>query len=247
MNQLEGELMNPITDIDWRGLWTERDIKRKEPDNADYWDSRAQELGAYQEPDSKSRYTDSFIEYLELTPGETILDMGCGNGILAIPLAKAGHSVIACDFSPKMLEVLSQICAQTGTNGIDIRQFSWTDNWDDYGLTTDCVDVAFASRSIMVRDLWGAFERLNRVARRKVAVTLATDFGPRSTHKIGEETDGVSFLPDYIYGLNILFKMGYYPELRYISSLKKCSDGELRLIRWAFISWNVDTGFGELG
>jgi len=231
--------MNPINDIDWRGLWTERDIKRKEPDNAARWDARAHEFGTYHEPDSQSRYSDVFIEYLELLPGETVLDMGCGNGGLAIPLAKAGHSVLACDFSPKMLEALQQYSQQAGVTGIDTRQFSWTDDWASFGITPKSVDVAVASRSIMVRDLWDAFERLNRVARRKVAVTLATDLGPHPTQNAGESPDEDPLLPDYIYGLNILIKMGYYPELRYISSLKKNADDELNLIKWAFITWEV--------
>ena len=232
-------LMNPIVDIDWRNLWIERDIRRKEPDDAGYWDSRAQEFGTYHEPDSKSRYADSFIEYLELLPGESVFDMGCGNGGIAIPLARAGHAVLACDFSPKMLEVLAQYCEQDGITGIDMRELSWTDDWEAFGLVSNSVDVAVASRSIMVRDIWDAFERLCRVARRKAAVTLATDYGPRTTTLLGEEKDGVSFLPDYIYGLNILFKMGCHPELRYISSLKKYPDGSLRPIRWAFVSWDV--------
>ncbi|MCL2808103.1 MAG: class I SAM-dependent methyltransferase [Coriobacteriia bacterium] len=231
--------MNPLVDIDWRGLWTERDSKRKAPDDADYWDLRAQEFGAYQEGDNASGYSDSFIEFLELLPGETVLDMGCGNGGLAIPLAKAGHPVMAADFSPKMLEMLTQHCKDAGVQGIDVRQFSWTDNWEDSGIASKSVDVAVASRSIMVRDLWDAFERLGRVARRKAAATLATDFGPRSSHVIGEEKDGMPFLPDYIYGLNILFKMGYHPELRYISSLKREASGAFRSIKWAFISWEV--------
>ncbi|MCL2807642.1 MAG: hypothetical protein FWD27_05730 [Coriobacteriia bacterium] len=115
---------------------------------------------------------------------------------------------------------------------------SWEDDWKAHGITDKCVDVAIASRSTMVEDLWLAFEQLSRVARRKVAVTLATEFGPRTTKALGEVVSGMSFLPDYIYGLNILFKMGYHPELRYLHSDKKEDDGSIRNIQWAYISWN---------
>ncbi|MCL2756945.1 MAG: methyltransferase domain-containing protein [Coriobacteriia bacterium] len=228
-----------MTDIDWRKLWIERDVMRKEPDNVGYWNERAREFSNYHKPDSVSRYAEVFMEYLRLLPGESVFDMGCGNGGLAVPLARAGHPVFACDFSPKMLEVMTGYCAETAITGVLTRQLSWTDDWEACGITEKSVDVAIASRSIIVRDLWLAFERLNRVARRKVAATLATDLGPRATHSLGDTVEGISFLPDYIYGLNILFAMGYHPELRYINSLKKEDDNTLRPIKWAFISWDV--------
>jgi len=231
--------MNPITDLDWRRLWIERDSLRKEPETVEYWDSKARDLDSFRDLDTKSRYADLFIEYLDLAQRETVFDMGCGNGSLAIPLARAQHPVLACDFSPKMLEVLQQHCSDNNIRGIDIRQLAWADDWDASGIKAASFDVAIASRSLMVSDLWDAFERLGQVARRKVAITIATDFGPRYSYKVGQSVDGMTFLPDYIYAVNILFQMGYYPELRYIDSIKKDSTGKLRFIKWAYISWET--------
>ena len=53
-------------------------------------------------------YARDFLELAELRPDERVLDMGCGAGTLAIPLARAEHPVLACDFSPRMLEVLRE-------------------------------------------------------------------------------------------------------------------------------------------
>ena len=231
--------MNPICDIDWRELWIERDRKRKLPDGPEYWDGRAHEFSRYHEGDQMSKYSDTFLSYLGLAPGESVFDMGCGNGGIALPLARAGHPVVACDFSPKMLEVLTGNCVQSGIKGITTHLMAWTDDWESLGVTTKCVDVAVASRSIMVQDLWAALERLSSVARRKVAITLATDFGPHATCRLGDIVDGISYLPDYLYALNMVIKMGYQPELRYIKSVKKDKDGDFRLIRWAFISWDL--------
>lgn len=43
-----------------------------------------------------------------LCPGGAVLDLGAGTGRLAIPLARAGHEVIALDQAPKMLARLRQ-------------------------------------------------------------------------------------------------------------------------------------------
>ncbi len=41
-------------------------------------------------------------------PGETVLEIGCGTGTETLALARHGVSVIACDISSKMLQVLSK-------------------------------------------------------------------------------------------------------------------------------------------
>lgn len=43
------------------------------------------------------------LTLLNPQPGEQILDLGCGDGTLALQIQKAGSSVIAVDFSPSMI------------------------------------------------------------------------------------------------------------------------------------------------
>ena len=68
-----------------------------------YWDSRAFEFRAQA---SHQHYVEVFLSKCKLRPGDVVFDMGCGAGLLAIPLLEAGHSVIAADFSPAMLDLL---------------------------------------------------------------------------------------------------------------------------------------------
>src|SRR5262245_42586451 len=41
---------------------------------------------------------------LELQPGESVLDVGCGNGQFARRMAQLGARVLAVDLSPRMIE-----------------------------------------------------------------------------------------------------------------------------------------------
>jgi len=224
-------------DLDWRSLWKRRDELRKKPDDAEMWNSRANEL-ADGKRERNDTYARNFIEYLALEPSQSVLDVGCGWGTLALPLAQAGHQVIALDFAPSMLEVVETRIKQDGVKGISTKLLSWEDDWPAAGLGEKSVDVAIASRSTMVKDLWGALEKLDRTARKKVAITMATEYAPRAFKKLGEPTDEQGFfVPDYIYGVNMLLRMSAYPELRFIDSMKPDADGTSRFIRWAWIAW----------
>jgi SAM-dependent methyltransferase len=237
--------MDNMLGFDWREAWLAYNRTRKPPDDSSYWDGRAKSFSYYA---GTSPYTETFISYLGLSPAEgsqSFLDMGSGSGTLAIPLARAGHTILAADFSPKMLEELEASIRQEGLENIGTTRLNFNASWEEWekaGITEDCVDIALASRSTMVADLWDAFEKLERAARVKVAVTLATEFGPREMRRMGARADeGPPFIPDYIFAINVLFQMERYPELRFIDSPKKDSEGVERFIRWAFLSWSVTT------
>jgi SAM-dependent methyltransferase len=212
-----------------------------------YWDSRAANYAAHA---GSSSYCQAFIDLLGQPKKKLILDFGAGAGTLAIPLAKAENRVLACDFSAKMLEGLAhraeaeKLTLVADINAIEAtakqrfaslgssltggqiapKLLSWADNWADAGIGEKSVDIAIASRSTMVADLGEAFDRLERTARERVAVTMATEFRPRSFKMLGSDADGASamggYVPDHILAMNILFFKGAYPELHYIDSYK---------------------------
>jgi len=222
-------------DIDWRALWIKREQRRNVPDSADKWNIRADE---HAQRSSLSTYAQTFLEYLAIEPGQSVLDVGCGWGTLAIPLAQAGHDVIAIDFAQRMLEVVETRMQTEHVAGITTRLLNWNDDWAAAGIAEKSVDVAIASRSTIVFDMWEALEKLDRTARNRVAITTATEFTPRMFKPLGKPSDDQDFfIPDHIYCINMLLRMGVYPELRYIDSIKPDTDGTMRLTRWAWISW----------
>ena len=47
------------------------------------------------------------VEIVGLRPGDKVMDLGCGPGLLAIPFAQAGMAVTGVDPEPEMLSALS--------------------------------------------------------------------------------------------------------------------------------------------
>jgi SAM-dependent methyltransferase len=187
-----------------------------------------------------SDYVRDFLAGLDLAPGDTVFDMGSGAGTLAIPLAGAGHRVICGDFSRGMRDALKRKAEEAGVaDMITLFDMRWEDDWRAAGIAPKSVDVAIASRSIMVHDLGAAIEKLEAVARRQVAVTVSTRFGPRAKREIGDVLNGVPYLPDSVYATNILFDMERYPKVSYIDADKKTAEGGRRLVRWAFLRWDA--------
>jgi SAM-dependent methyltransferase len=57
---------------------------------------------------------DAVVEVSRVSPGERVLDLGCGSGQVSIPLARLGAEVVAVDISPAMIGFLSDNVAREG-------------------------------------------------------------------------------------------------------------------------------------
>lgn len=204
---------NVFEETDWRDSWIELQENREKLPDSTIWDAKAESFASRQ----VSSYSRSFVEYLDLDEGDTVLDMGCGTGELAVLMAEDGHEVHACDFSDGMLGYLVSKVEEGGLDSIHPAKMAWEDDWAEFGLGSGSVDVAIASRSIMVPDLYATLEKLSDTARRKVAVTLSVGCSP-SEDPILLEAIGRSpkHQQDAVFCINMLFQMGYLPELRYI-------------------------------
>ena len=156
-----------------------------------------------------------------IRPGETVFDMGCGTGALAVPLGEAGHKVVAADFSQGMLDQMQARLDAAGVRTVFPKRMSWEDDWPAFGVREGMTDVAIASRSIATADLRDALLRLTEVARRRVCITLATGSSPRVDERILAAVGLPSVLGrDYLYAFNILANEGIKAEVRYIDSTR---------------------------
>lgn len=137
-------------------------------DSREYWNKRAATFTRT----ATRAYEHWLMKLLALDPSDTVLDMGCATGTLAVPLAKRGHHVHACDFAEAMLAILSKRAARDRLP-ITAHLLAWEDDWEAAGLGADSVDVAFASRSLVADGVRAHLGKLDSAARTKAAVTVS--------------------------------------------------------------------------
>ena len=155
---------------DWNAEWMRLSDRREVVHDAAFWDRRAPD---FRGGDETTPYVAGFIASMRIRPGESVLDVGCGSGALALPLARAGHDVVALDFSSGMLDALRRRAAADGLRNVTTVHAAWDDDWHAAGV--DAADVVIASRSLDVRDLRAALEKLDAFARRRICITLPAD------------------------------------------------------------------------
>lgn len=179
------------------------------PKRAADWDARAADAAR---PRVHDDYAEGFIARMDLSGCESLLDVGCGAGTLALPLARRLRHVHALDHSRAMLDALEAAARAQRLDNLHTLHRAWEDPWDDVPVC----DVAIASRSTQVADLGPALARLHAKARRRVYLTHRASghfIDPRIPQVLGRAAPAP---PDYFYVLAILHGMGIQPRLDYL-------------------------------
>lgn len=180
-----------------------------QPKPASAWDARAAQSSWKRRHDD---YSEAFLAQLDLTGIATVLDVGCGPGLLSLPIAAQVEQVHALDYSSGMLDGLRAIIERDGVGNVTPWPLSWTDDWQ---AVPRC-DLAIASRSLMVPDLEAALRRLDAHALQCACITFAT--GPRAGVTELAELLGREWvpMPDHRYPINMLLDMGREPRVDYL-------------------------------
>lgn len=205
-----------LSTADWNAEWQQMQNARNRPDNSAEWDARALNFPA----DAQTGpYARRFIDLMGIRPGETVFDMGCGTGSIALPLGELGHKVVAADFSQGMLDRMQAVMESQGIRTVFPKLMSWDEDWAAKGVRTGMVDICVASRSIATHDLRDSLLRLTDIARRRVCITLPTGSSPRTDERILSElglSDAV--FRQHLYAICILANEGLFPRVDYIQS-----------------------------
>lgn len=134
----------------------------------EYWNRRAE---GFRQKKDNDEYVAGILAFLQAREDDSIFDMGCGSGVLAIPLALLGHKVIAADFSDKMLECLTQEARRENCGDrITPVLLDWNEDWAARSLET--CDLAIASRSLPAGNEAGYIRKLETVAKRSAVIAM---------------------------------------------------------------------------
>ena len=90
--------------------------KLPEKKNSATWDDIAPKFNQWMEKDD---YPKKVLQRIKCDANDSVLDIGCGNGVITIPLAKKANNVTAMDISGKMLEILTQKAEKSGIKNIN--------------------------------------------------------------------------------------------------------------------------------
>jgi len=196
--------------VDWNQLWKEQ--VEKLPKKKDLWNSIAPQFNEWMDKDD---YPAEFISKIKIEPNDTVLDVGCGNGAITIPLAQKARSVTALDSSTRMLEFLGKKAdhpsnihmINKGLEEVDAQEIGYH-------------DVVVASRSLNgIADIQAQLEKLDRIARKYVYITLwgvdNRKFENEMAELLGRESHQN---PEYILVYNILYEMGIQANVEFLKS-----------------------------
>jgi SAM-dependent methyltransferase len=107
-------------------------------------DESARVDGIYRTPQMREQRART-VEMLAVRPGETVVDLGCGPGLLAVELARAGGCVLAVDVSPDML---ARTAAHARSNGVAGRVWPARLDVTALALAVGSVDAVVAVQTL---------------------------------------------------------------------------------------------------
>ena len=193
-------------DVDWASYWRERLEGKKNKD----WDKAA---SGFFKRTRKDDYNSALFDMLVLDENDVVLDVGCGEGSITIPISKKVKKVIGIDSSTKMLEYLEKRAEDENISNIEtILKPIEEIKYEEIGN----VDVVVCSRSLNgIMPIEEVLEELDKIAKKYVFITI---FGPENKkiekdfdREIDKQTED---FPDYDYFFNILFNMGIYANVQ---------------------------------
>jgi len=189
----------------------------------------------------KSIYNDQFLNAINYENCNSVLDVGCGVGNLSLKISSKVKDVYSMDYSPSMLEQLKKNASQSNITNINPIEHSWYDSWDEI----PSADIVIASRSMEVKDMKAALQKLHSKANKRVYLTYKVGGSFLDDDILKAIKKDVIKKPDYIYLLNILYSMGINASVNFLKSEGRSSmftdiDNFVKSVTWSLGELTAD-------
>jgi len=198
--------------VDWNQAWrVGRSRSKHRWDGREFWNKRAASFAAHAR---ESGYCNEVLAILKPEADWSVLDIGCGAGTLAIPLASKVRSVTATDISDEMLGHLEERCRELGLTNVRPVLAGWEDDWNATGVAQH--DVVLASRSFFAADLRAGVAKLNAFARKRVMIVSLVGDGPYDRAIFDAVKRPLYRGPDFRFVTNYLAQEGIFANVTFI-------------------------------
>lgn len=168
-------------------------------------------------------YTLNQLDCLDISPEDTILDIGCGPGRISVPVALRAKSVTALDAFNAMLEICAENARSARVNNISTVLIDWKNAV--IGENIQKHDIVIASRSVGLTDP----NKLNAAANKYAVMigwapvhspsigTLFDGVAEACTMKFSNENDPIRrYIFGYQHAFNQVYEMGALPNVRVV-------------------------------
>ena len=196
---------DPFTDFDWAAHWRRLveagEVQGRNRLAPEYWDARARSF-AY----ASGSEPPDFLEFLEpfLSPDKTLIDVGCGTGVHAAPLAARLARVTAVEPSAGMREHIPRLANLT------VVPRAWQD------AEVEAADLVISSHVLYyIPDPVPFLEKMEARARERCFLQLIDDRGTELFGQLWELLSGRrrGRVPRFFDAYNLLRWMGVRPAV----------------------------------
>ena len=141
----------------------------------EFWDSMAENYAKKAHSKQERQDSEDFLNRFSWEKGETVLDVACGPGTFAIPLAKRGCKVTATDFSAEMLRWLKLQADKENCQSIDCIHGRWLEmNLQGQYDTVMCMSGlgVISADSSHEAKLGETLEQLYKLAKKRLIILI---------------------------------------------------------------------------
>ncbi len=191
--------------------------------DAGHWDEKAPGMNQGFRQGSGD-YAAAFLRQIHFNGISSVLDVGCGPGTLALAIARKTGHVYCLDHSRKMLDFLAENARNAAISNYTAIHLTKEDDWQ---YKVPHCDIVVCSRAGMDADLGALLLKLSHHAHHTVyfSYPVGGGFMPPLLNALLKREQ--AHFPDYIYPLNILYQMGFDPNLSFVTvkgRLQYCTD-----------------------